>query len=215
MSIIENISYNISNKIGNKANKTQDEIEIINYGLFMTLHTLTGIIITIIIGILIGKLAEMLTITLVASSTKRYSGGVHATSPSRCIIIGIITTIMVVYVSILLGNYTDINFLIIFTLIVISTCNYIFYNKAPVGSKNKPLKKESTRKKLRKKLFVVLSFYQIVLALAILLLFFDKLDSNFIKYIYCIELGILLQCTAITKLGESIILKLDSILTYN
>lgn len=215
MSIIESISYNISNKIGNKANKTQDEIEVINYGLFMALHTFTGIIITIIIGILIGKLPEMLTITLVASSTKRCSGGVHATSPSRCIIIGIITTTVMLYISILLGNYTNINFLIVFTLIVISTCDYIFYNKAPVGTKNKPLKKESTRKKLRKKLFITLSFYHIVLVLAILLLFFNKLDNNFIKYIYCIELGILLQCMAITKLGESIILKLDSILTYN
>ncbi len=181
----------------------------------MTLHTLTGIIITIIIGILIGKLPEMLTITLVASSTKRCSGGVHATSPSRCIIIGIITTVIMLYAGILLGDYTDINFLIIFTVAVLTICNYIFYNKAPVGTKNKPLKKESTRKKLRKKLFMTLSFYQLVLALAILLLLFNKLDSNFIKYIYCIELGILLQCIAITKLGESIILKLDSILTYN
>lgn len=150
----------------------------------MALHTFTGIIITIIIGIFIRKLSKMLTITLVTSSTKRCSGGIHATSSNRCVIIGIITTMITLYISILLGKYTNINFLIVFTLIVISTCDYIFYNKAPVGTKNKPLKKKSTRKKLRKKLFITLNFYHVVLVLATLLLFLNKLDSNFIKYIY-------------------------------
>ncbi|MEG0180673.1 MAG: accessory gene regulator B family protein [Peptostreptococcaceae bacterium] len=214
MSVIEKVSYNISNKIGNKANKSKDEIEVINYGLFMAIHTLVSIIITIIVGVLIGKLNEILLISLVASSLKRCSGGVHATSPNRCLIIGVITSIIFTYISLIFGRYSDLKNLIIFSALILSTCYFVFYKKAPVGTKNKPLKKESIRKKLRKKLFITLNLYYILIAIFILCMFENLIDYNFINYIYCVELGIVLQCMSLTKFGEYTILKLDSILTY-
>lgn len=214
MSVIEKVSYGISNRIGNKANKSKDEIEVINYGLFMAIHTIVAIIITIIVGIAIGKLKEVLLISLVASSLKRCSGGVHATSPNRCLIIGVITSVVFAYISLILVKYSNLRNLMIFSVLILSTCYFIFYKKAPVGTKNKPLKKESIRKKLRKKLFITLNFYSLLIVILIIGMFINIIDYNFINIIYCMELGIILQCIALTKLGEYTILKLDSILTY-
>lgn len=210
MGIIEKISYNISNNIGSKSNKTKEEIEIMNYGLFMWLHTVVAFLLTILVGIIIGKVIEVVIITIVASSLKKFSGGVHATSPNRCIIIGIMTTLIFTYISVLLNKYGNYNFIYIFSIISIISCYYIFYKEAPVGTKNKPLKKDSTRKKLRKRLFKRLNIYILI----IILLFIFRV-TGFFNYgiaMYCIVLGIILQAIAITKLGETIILKLDCFL---
>ena len=214
MSIIERISYNISNRIGTKANKSKDEIEVIKYGLFMAIHSVTAIIITIIVGIILGRLKEMLLITLVAASLKRCSGGVHATSPNRCLIIGIIISIVFTYISVGLSVFMNLKMALLFSIIILIICNFIFYKKAPVGTKNKPLKKEATRKRLRKKLFKTLSVYYFIIFIFFIGIFNKVISYEFINVIYCIELGILLQCLALTKLGESTILKLDSILIY-
>ncbi|WP_250672736.1 accessory gene regulator B family protein [Paraclostridium ghonii] len=212
MAVIENISYNISNKIGSKANKTKEEIEIMNYGLFIWLHTVLAFLSTVLVGIIIGKTIEVVLITIVASSLKKFSGGVHATSPNRCLIIGIITALILTYISVLFNKYGGYSFIYVFSIVSIISCYYIFYKKAPIGTKNKPLKKESTRKKLRKKLFKRLNMYIIIIILLLIFRVTGFLNYDVAMFVYCIELGIILQTIAITKLGETIILKLDCFL---
>lgn len=212
MTTIEEISYSISKKIGNKTNKTKDEIEVINYGLFICIHTVIAFIATIIVGILIGRLKEMVLITMVASSLKRYSGGVHATSPNRCLIIGIIVGVIFTYISVILNGYGNNIFLYLFSIIIISFCYYEFYKKAPVGTKNKPLKKEATRIKLRKQLYRLLNLYTIIILLCMVAMLTKFTNYNLYSFIYCIELGILLQAMALTKIGKTTILKIDCFL---
>ncbi|GAA0707674.1 accessory gene regulator B family protein [Paraclostridium ghonii] len=212
MAVIENISYNISNNIGSKAKKTKEEIEIMNYGLFMCIHTVVAFLLTILVGIIIGKAIEVVIITIVASSLKKFSGGVHATSPNKCIIIGIITTLIFTYISVLFNKYGGYSFIYVFSIVSIISCYYIFYKKAPVGTKNKPLKKESTRKKLRKKLFKRLNIYILIIILLFIFMGINFLNYDMAMLVYCIILGIILQAIAITKLGETIILKLDCFL---
>lgn len=212
MTIIESISYNISNKIGKRANKSNDEIEIMNYGLFIWIHTILAYIVTILIGIIIGKAIEALLISIVASSLKKFSGGVHATSPNRCLVISIITTLIFTYIYVFFNKYCSYYYIYIISLASIVPCYYIFYKKAPVGTKNKPLKKEETRTKLRTKLFKRLNIYIGIIILILILNFTRVLNYNLAMFVYCIELGIILQTIAITKLGETIILKLDCFL---
>lgn len=212
MTIIESISYNISNKMGKRANKSNEEIEVMNYGLFIWIHTILAYIVTILIGIIIGKAIEALLISIVASSLKKFSGGVHATSPNRCLVISIITTLIFTYIYVFLNKYCRYNYIYILSLVSITPCYYIFYKKAPVGTKNKPLNKEETRIKLRKKLFKRLNIYIGIIILILILNFTRVLNYNLAMFVYCIELGIILQTIAVTKLGETIILKLDCFL---
>ncbi|KGJ50369.1 accessory gene regulator ArgB-like protein [Paraclostridium dentum] len=212
MDIIEKISYNVSNKIGEKANKSKDEIQVMHYGLFIWIHTILAYIATILVGIMIGRTIEVLLISIVASSLKKFSGGVHATSPNRCLIIGIITTLIFTYIYVFFNKYCGYNFIYIFSIVSIISCYYIFYKKAPVGTKNKPLKKEETRNRLRKKLFNRLNVFIAIIILLLIVRLTKILNYDTAMFVYCIELGILLQTIAITKLGETIILKLDCFL---
>lgn len=215
MSVLEKVSYNISSKLGRITNKDEDEIEVMNYGLFMAMHTLLAIILTLIVGVIIGRLKEVVLISIVAASLKRCSGGVHATSANRCLIIGIITSLIFTYICLGLNSISNLSIFYIFTLINLSLCSFIFYKKAPMGNKNKPLNKESTRKKLRKQLFRLLLIYYLLILLIIVLINYKIIGYNNFIFAYCIEFGVLLQCIGLTKVGESTILKLDSILKYN
>lgn len=212
MDIIEKISYNVSNKIGEKAKKSKDEIQVMHYGLFIWIHTILAYIATILVGIIIGKTIEVLLISIVASSLKKFSGGVHATSPNRCLIIGIITTLIFTYIYVFLNKYCGYNFIYIFSIVSIVSCYYIFYKKAPMGTKNKPLKKEETRNRLRKKLFNRFNVFILIILLLLIVRSTKILNYDTAMFVYCIELGIILQTVAITKLGETIILKLDCFL---
>lgn len=215
MNIIENISNNLSNKIGEKANKNKDEIEVMNYGLFIWIHTIIAYIVTILVGVIIGKIIEVLIISIVVSLLKKLSGGVHATSPNRCLIIGIMTTLIFTYICVFLNKYMTYNFIYLFSLISISLCYYIFYKNAPVGTKNKPLKRIDTRKKLRKKLFNRLNILILIIIFVLIFKPTKILNYDTSMFLYCIELGVILQTIAITKLGETIILKLDCFLKIN
>lgn len=145
MELIERISYNIALKIGSKTNKTNEEIEVINYGVFVIIHTIIALILTTLTGYIIRKPIQIIIITIISASLKRYSGGVHATSPNRCLIIGILISLISVYISEILFKYNNSINLIIISLISIFLSIIIFYKKAPVGNKNKPLKKVETR----------------------------------------------------------------------
>ena len=94
MELIERISYNIALKIGSKTNKTNEEIEVINYGVFVIIHKIIALILTTLTGYIIRKPIQIIIITIISASLKRYSGGVHATSPNRCLIIGILISLV-------------------------------------------------------------------------------------------------------------------------
>lgn len=212
MELIERISYNIALKIGSKTNKTNEEIEVINYGVFVIIHTIIALILTALTGYIIRKPIQIIIITIISASLKRYSGGVHATSPNRCLIIGILISLISVYISEILFKYNNSINLIIISLISIFLSIIIFYKKAPVGNKNKPLKKVETRNIMRKKLFFLLKIYYISILVFSIMILNGSLTVKYVKYIYCIQLGVLLQAFSITNIGEVIVLKLDEIL---
>ena len=73
MGIIDNMSLNLSTKLGNKLNKNEEEKAVLNYGLFIILHTLSALILTIIFGIIIRMELEVLLIAITSSWFKRYT----------------------------------------------------------------------------------------------------------------------------------------------
>ena len=86
---IEKIALNLSTRLGNKLDKGEEEKAILNYGLFIIMHTFIGIIITLLVGLITGMLIEILLITITSALFKRYTGGVHASTPEICLIIGL------------------------------------------------------------------------------------------------------------------------------
>lgn len=213
MGYIEKLSLNIASKLGSRLDKNQDEIEILNYGLFFLIHTTIAIIMTIIVGIIFNILPEIIIVSIVAALLKRYSGGVHSSTPNRCIASGLILSLIISF----LGRSIAINFnalnLFILEIVILSTSFYIIYKKCPVGSKNKPLKKEATRRKLRIKALKLITLYFIIIIG--LYIFYVIKNIYFIKLMLAsITMGITLQVLAMTKLGDSLINLLEKVFDY-
>lgn len=208
MEIITKISMNLSTKLGDRLGKNKDEKEILNYGLFVVIHTSIGIILTILTGIVIGVTIEMLIISITSGWFKRYTGGVHATTPERCLVIGLILSLTLSLLCKYIVSNININYIIILGIFIIIIFYYIINKKCPVPSKNKPLKKESTRKKLRKKALALLNGY--LTLLIILYAIYILININVIKIVIvsCV-LGIALQMIVLTEKGKSFINILD------
>ena len=208
--ITENISEKIAFSLCESKDKSTDEFEVLRYGVFAFLHVLIAMILTIIFGIITNTLFQIAIISLMAGLMKRNSGGIHCSSPNRCVVTGIIIS----YIFALIGKFSiNIKLEILCLLIIIMLINsfIIIYTKCPVPSENKPLKKESTRKKLRKNSFCIYSICLILFIINILLNLLNY-KYNLNSLVLCMILGIYMQALSLTALGSNFILFIDKIL---
>ncbi len=209
MGIIGKISLNLSTKLGNRLNKDYEEIEVLNYGLFMIIHTIAGMILTVLVGIITGLTMEIVIITITGALFKRYTGGAHASTPERCLIIGIILSLFLSILTKFMVSIMNINTIGILSTIILVYSYYTLYKRCPVPSKNKPLKKESIRKKLRKKAINLIKIYISM----IVILYFSSIIFNidiFKTIIVSCLLGILFQTISLTEIGLNFIKVLDN-----
>lgn len=151
MGVIDKIAIDLSTKLGDKLQKSIEEKAVLRYGLFILIHTLIAIILTILTGILTGMTLEIIIISITGAWFKRYTGGVHATTPERCLAIGLILSLILSMLCRYLVDSVNLNYIMLVGVFIIINFYYVINKKCPIPSKNKPLKKESTRKKLRKR----------------------------------------------------------------
>lgn len=141
-------------------NVNEEQEQIIVYGAINLFQMLFAILWVIIAGLLFGVFYEALIFSISASILRKYSGGVHASSPSRCVIIG---TFSAVLAGILINNIfysiNSINVAVISGAIIIFAFITVFRN-APVDSIKKPIKNIETRKQFkRKSIFTIFIFH--------------------------------------------------------
>ncbi|MBE6086825.1 MAG: accessory regulator AgrB [Clostridium beijerinckii] len=211
------LTEKIATKIGNNAklflNVNEEQEQIIVYGAINLFQMLFAILWVIIAGLLFGVFYEALIFSISASILRKYSGGVHASSPSRCVIIG---TFSAALAGILINNiFYTINSI---TVAVISGAIIIFafitvFRNAPVDSIKKPIKNIETRKQFkRKSIFVIFIFSFMIIILFMLNEKFSEL--YYIKLIESIGVGVLWQTITLTKNGINFLNKVDSALKY-
>lgn len=208
---IEQVSLRIASNIGEKLNKSEEEVAVIKYGLFVLLHTSLIMIVSIIVGLVTNSLKEIMIISMCSAMLKRYSGGVHASSPTRCLVIGVgMSTMLTLTCKFFVDRLSPI-YLLLVIIIGLVISYFVLYNRCPVGSKRKPLKKLEKRILLRKKSFNTMNIY----SGTIITLYYMYItsDSNYIKSI-CISIlfGALIQIFALSKMGEKIIMGIDKLL---
>lgn len=210
MSIIENVSLNLSTNLGNKLNKDEEEKAILNYGLFIIIHTVIAIMITVLVGLITGMVIEILLITITSALFKRYTGGVHASTPERCLIIGLILSLIMSILCRLIVINIDINNIVLIGGIIIGFSYYMIYHKCPIPSKNKPLKNEKNRNRLKKKAIILLNIYIVLLIILYIIYYIIKL-SIIKSIIVSFMLGLFLQMIVLTNIGTKVIKLLDRI----
>ena len=206
---IGELSNKIATKIVVETDGDEERKSVIEYGIFAMIQTGIAIICTVIFGLLFNVLVEALIVSFSISILRKCSGGVHATSPTRCTVIGTLICILIPKLVIAI-NINSI-YSIILGVIVFIISYYIVYKLAPVDSKNKPIKKLERRKKLKRKSINIINIYLIISIVFIIIYHFYNIYSMII-YFECLYLGMLWQVISLTKVGHLMINKFDYLL---
>jgi accessory gene regulator B len=203
---IKNVCEKISNLIAQELNFDEDKKSVVNYGLFAFIQMIICIALVIIFGTIFNVVIEALIISFSISILRKSSGGVHASSPEKCAIIGTVSSVGMG----VLSKYISVDFS---TIIVVGVGIFIwsFYtiNKlAPIDSIAKPIKNAEKRKKLKKNSLMILSIY---LAVVIINFIYFYLMRNSIVLVYslCIYMGLLWQVFSLTKYSYLLVRMLD------
>ncbi|AIY85064.1 MAG: accessory gene regulator B family protein [Clostridium baratii] len=206
---IGELSNKIATKIVVETDGDEERKSVIEYGIFAMIQTGIAIICTVIFGLLFNVLVEALIVSFSISILRKCSGGVHATSPTRCTVIGTIICILIPKLAIIINM--NIIYSIIVGIIVFIVSYYIVYKLAPVDSKNKPIKKLERRKKLKRKSINIINIYLIISIVFIMIYHFYNVHSMII-YFECLYLGMLWQVISLTKVGHLTVNKFDYLL---
>lgn len=205
---LENLCNKISNYISQELNLDNNRKAIINYGIFAFMQMIICILLVMIFGAIFNVFFEAIIVSFTVSILRKSSGGVHASSPKACAVIGTISSILMAKIS--QNIQVDFKRLIIWGIIIFIWAYYFIYKLAPVDSIAKPIKNLEKRKRLKKNSIIILSTYLIIIIINFTYLYFIKNESSLI-YISCIYMGILWQVFSLTKSGHLLLGKLDKL----
>lgn len=211
--MIEKISNQLATVVGNSLHFDEDNKEVLAYGAFVIIQTIWSLSLIIIFGIIFNVLVEACVISLVGATLRKYSGGVHATAPNRCAIIG---AIMSVGLALLLSVF-KINLIItlsiVFTAVSFFFTYYCILKFCPVDTPNKPIVKIETRARLKKAsinlvhifLFSTIIFY---------VLYFVGNKYFLLSIATAMAGGLFNQSVSLTPVGHVIINNIDKLLSH-
>lgn len=213
MSLTEKMASKVSNNVKLFLNVNEEQEQIIIYGAICLFQIIFAILWVMIAGLFFGVFYEALIFTIAVSIFRKYSGGAHASSSSRCIIIGTILAVAAgIFVDKILYTFNSSAVMIISMAFMIFAFIIVLKN-APVDSIKKPITNIEAREQFkRKSIFVIFIFSFIIIILFILSQRFSEL--YYIRLIESISLGILWQTITLTKSGISFLNKVDFVLKY-
>lgn len=210
---MEKIANNIADKIARELNADNDKKEVIAYGMFALVQMVISIMLVIIFGCIFGVTIEALIISFTTSILRKYSGGVHASSPVNCIILGTSICVVQAVLAVAIIKHVNIYIIIIFGGLVCLWSYYIIYKLAPVDNIAKPIKRQKRRNKMKRVSLIILSIYLIILLIDVVLYIYIRQEKILI-YFLCICLGIAWQTFTLTQSGHFIIYKVDKLLIF-
>lgn len=211
MYLSEKIAFKLGEKSRNVLNLNEQKEQIIVYGAINLLQILFSIFWVIIGGLIFGVLYEAIVFSLVVAILRKYSGGVHASTPAGCVFIGaVISTLTGLMVNKILFSIST-NKIILFSILCIIISFIIIYKKAPVDSIKKTITNLNIKRKLRINSMLTIIVFS-VLIIILFILNYTNYNSLYINTIECIALGILWQSLSLTKIGFILFKIIDLIL---
>lgn len=207
---MEKFTNNIAHKIGSELDFDNDRIEVIAYGTFAILQTLLCIFITVILGLAFGILAEALIVSFSISILRKYSGGVHASSPGIC---AALSTLIVILLSLLvyfiITPLISLKFIIISGFLAFAWSYCIILKLCPVDSPAKPIRTQKKKDRMKKASILILCAYVLIVILNSII-YLNTHEIRFLTYSLCIYGGIIWQCFTLTRAGHVTIQKIDT-----
>lgn len=210
---VEGMSKKVSDYICSNLDLDNRNREIIAYGAFTVIQTCFAYIIAIIIGLIFNVLIQALIISFCGSILKKYSGGAHASSAGRCIVVGNLIILLLSFLSILIIRTFQINSLLLLLIFCFSSSLLLVYKLAPVDSKSKPINNINKKKRLKKLSLVTLTLF-LIIALIFVFLFYLHNSYTYGIVSISIMLGCFWQSITLTKFGHVFVTYLDTFLKY-
>lgn len=157
MSIHEYIVNKTTNYvIDNTSKKTDDEVEILKYGIEVIFMNVSKLLIIYILAYMLGYLFETLFVTIAFGLIRSFASGLHVKGFLKCLSFSIaIFTFVIVSGNLIISSYI---LKIIISIILISGI-YIY---SPSDTQEKPYFDEENRQKLRKRASLVAIFYSLI-----------------------------------------------------
>lgn len=210
---IECLSYSLANRLGKSLQYSEEQIAVLAYGLFGLIQTSLSILIIIILATLLGITVEALIVSFSIAILRKFSGGAHATSAERCLLLGTLFSLIGAILGHLLVTILTVPILCCINAFFFIWSFYTIYNKAPVASPNKPITSIHKQMKLKQRSLLVVFIY---LVITCLLLFINTLcrASSLLIYTMCLTLGMSWQVFTITTIGHQVAYFLDHVLIY-
>ncbi|MDP4089805.1 MAG: accessory gene regulator B family protein [Bacillota bacterium] len=194
-----------------KADENSEKI--IVYGAVGLLQIIGSILWTVIAGMIFGLVYEVLLFSIAVSVLRKYSGGAHASSPGRCIVVGVtVSTAVSLLIKHILCRQSFI-FGVISAILCIFTASLITVKLAPVDSENKPIISPDMRSRLNHASRIVIGLFSIIIIVT-LLSFKASGNLYFLKASYCIALAALWQSVTLIGFGIKVLNKVDHILKF-
>ncbi|MPQ44901.1 accessory gene regulator ArgB-like protein [Clostridium tarantellae] len=199
---MEYLSKKIGFKMAKELGVSEQQGEVFAYGVFALIQITLSLCLVIIIGSLFDVAIEALIISITSSILRKYSGGVHASKPSNCILIG---TILCITQAVLIKYFIFYKISLIYIILIIITifpmAYYIIFKYAPVDTPKKRIKTEVKKKRMKKNAFIVLGIdLMLVLLIMLISVLLNKFSINI--YILCICIGVLWQVFTLTKVAH-------------
>ncbi len=120
----------------NKKLITEDELPIYKYGLSAFVNSFSQIILLFLLGLCYGVVSETVTFLLVFILTRRFTGGYHADTKLKCLLLGVFMWFIATSVS---KVSLSLNAILLLYLVIVIFSVVITFKYAPVEHHNKPL----------------------------------------------------------------------------
>lgn len=184
---------------------SQDETDIIRYGIQIVVYSLAGIITICLMGWLLGCFWTTLTVALTAGSLRLLSGGAHSSSPIVCNLVGMVVAPLLAKIAEFAAKQVSQPQLLFIVIVGALFSLLIFYLLAPVDSAAKPITSEHEKRKY-KYLSLTLAFILFVGQISLTLL------GHHSAFVLAVSLGTCWQAISLTKAGHLFAAKIDHLL---
>jgi accessory gene regulator B len=206
---MEKLTNTIAEKIGSELGLDNDHKEVIAYGTFAILQTILSIVLAAVLGFAFGIFAETMIVSFTISILRKYSGGVHASSPGICAAIGTVITVgQALLVCFIITPLINLKLVIFLGLLSFSWSFYIIYK---LDSAAKPIKTQRKKDKMKKTSILILYAYAVIVLINVIT-YLHFHEIRFLTYSLCIYGGIIWQSFTLTRGGHVTILKIDAFL---
>ncbi|TMU83461.1 hypothetical protein FGG79_19835 [Bacillus sp. BHET2] len=168
--------------------KKKDEIR---YGLEWMISGMIQVILTLMAAIFLGVVAEAAIILISGASLRMFSGGAHANSYFKCLLLSLF---QIMGISLVVKYFTLLNQYTYVLLIMLIICVVIHSIKAPVLHKKKDMFNAREKRKLK---YLSISIFG--------MLFVSGYLPYLIDFKYCIWLSLIMQSITLTSFWEKIL----------